>query len=354
LAQTTVTTIPRSFDTLRISNARITAFRSYEKGRITEENQKKREANLTRGVYNGFMSGKTKRQIKEYLHNWIGSVGAFFHNSRTFRRKADHQFCFVTLTLPAEQAHEDKELARKLIKPFLQDLKRKKDIQNYLYVTERQKNLNLHWHLIIDKPIDHGQLRALWNKHLARLGYIDQYRKNQEWHHRNGFKVRAELAHKWKEADQFAAYCKGLAENWSNPNTTDIHSLKRVYNVPAYLTKYITKSDETTPIFCRLWGCSDTLRAVTPITIPLSQKFKAIIRQFAEERGSRLYADDFAWTIWRFDIDVLYDLYPVLAEIWKNFVKHCIRTLYPIDEGERYKDMKIESRIAEQVRLCLV
>lgn len=282
------------------------------------------------------MSQKTKIKVRDYLHNWIGSVGVWFAGRPEYQKKADITFVFVTLTLPCTQNHTDQELKQHALKPFLQQMERKHGWRNWLWVAETQKNDNLHFHVIGDRTVDHKTLRQLWNGYMEDLGYIQDYRDAQEYKHRNGFQFRKDLSHKWPYGAQVEAYIKGKKENWSNPNSTDIKRIKHVKNLPAYLTKYICKSDGARPIEGRLWGCSDSIRDCKPIRLPLSQKLKCVFQQLSDETGSELFRTDFNWTLWRFDSDVLFQAYPVLAEIWHNFVRHCMRMLYPLTTRPRF------------------
>jgi len=329
LSQTVAHTIPRTFDQVKISHSRITAYREIYPDRISEEAKKKREANLTRGKYNGYMSQKTKIKVRDYLHNWMHSVDRFFSGRRQYKRKAGIKFVFITLTLPAYQNHTDQEIKHRALRPFLQQLQRIHRVRNYLWVAEPQKAGNIHFHIIVDREIDHRKLRKLWNGYMQDLGYIQDYRDGQLHFHRDGFQVRSELLEKWSYGAQVEAYMRGTKENWSNPNTTDIHKINHIKNLPAYMTKYITKSNGSRPIDGRLWGCSDTLRDIKAITIPLSYRLKQVLMTLAQEKGSCFFGTDFNWTLWRFSGDTLHQCFPVLNQIWSNFSRHCIRKLYP-------------------------
>ena len=300
------------------------------------------------------MSPKTKLKVKDYLHNWIHSVERYFQGRRKFRRKSGVQFVFVTLTLPAYQNHTDQEIKRKALKPFVQQLQRKHFVRNYLWVAETQKNGNIHFHLVVDRQIDHRKLRNLWNTYMNDLGYIEDYRDGQLYTHRNGFNYRSELEQNWPKESQFLAYKTGMAEDWSNPNTTDIKKIQHVRNLPSYLTKYVTKSDGSRPIEGRLWGCSDSLRDVTAINLPLNNRLKQVLMSLAQEKGSCFFGTDFNWTLWRFDGDILHDLYPVLAEIWRNFSIHCIRMLYPHWLKESFFDSLAVTGVQKRLELVPV
>jgi len=352
LAQTQTNTICRTFDRVRISNSRITAYRQCYPDPIDEETNKKRIENLSRGEYNGYMSDKTKIKVRDYLHNWIGSVSSYFAGRKQFHKKAGIDFVFVTLTLPCTQNHEDAEIKKRALKPFLQQLERKHNVRNWLWVAEPQKNGNIHFHIIVDRFIEWQKVRKLWNGYMNDLGYIQDYRDAQEYHHRNGFNFRKELRDKWSYGEQVEAYIKGKKTNWSDPNTTDVHKIRHVKNLPAYITKYICKSNGSRPIEGRLWGCSDSIRNCTPIDLPLSSKLKSIFQQLADEKGSELFKTDFNWTLWRFDHHTLKHFYPVLGEIWANFVKHCMRMLYPITTKSHFFD-DLTNHVVQQ-RLELV
>jgi hypothetical protein len=349
-----MTAISRYFDQVRISNARITCFKENGSGKKSDEVLKIQEANLSRGKYNGYISQKTKIKIREYCHNWVGSVQAHFKYLNQYQKKTGIQFNLVTLTLPFEQHHSDQEIREKALKPFLQQLQRKHRVRHWLHVSEAQKNGNLHFHIIIDRFIDHWKVRELWNGYMADLGYIEYYRQTQQQQHKDGFHFRADLAHKWSYGAQVEAYTRGINQNWSQPNSTDIHRLKGIYNMSAYLTKYLTKSDSSRPIDGRIWGCSDSLRNIKPITLKLSPRMKQVFMGLADEIGSRLFTTDFNWTIWRFDIGTLYNHYPVLAEIWQNFNRHCIRQVYPELLHDKFFESKAEIGVQQKLELVPV
>lgn len=177
------------------------------------------------------MSDKTKRQVKKILRCWIEGVEEYRKApTRKWLPKIPY-FTFVTLTLSSEQRHTDKEIKRKMITPFIQTLKRKHNVWQYLYVCEKQENGNLHIHLLTDSYIHHSALRAEWNAVQDLHGYVQPF--FDKWGHRN-------------------------------PNSTDIHKLNLVENVQAYCVKYMTKDQKEKKIEGRLWGCSDGLRTLKP------------------------------------------------------------------------------------------
>ena len=128
------------------------------------------------------------------------------HSTGTFYKwKAN----FVTVTLASKQIHSDQTIKTKIFQPFLDDLRKKYKLKNYIWRAESQYNGNIHFHLVTDKFIPWLELQTLWNYTQNKLGYVDRFAK------------------KWKH---------------SKPNGTDIHSLKNIKNIGAYLSKYCSKN----------------------------------------------------------------------------------------------------------------
>ena len=78
--------------------------------------------------------------------------------------------------------------------------------------------------------------------------------------HAKGFRPRPELFETWSLEQQGKAYDNGMRTNWTNPNTTDIHSVERINDLAAYLIKYMSKKEEgKREIKGKIWGCSQNL-----------------------------------------------------------------------------------------------
>lgn len=158
------------------------------------------------------------------------------------KRKFKFKICFITLTLSSEQKHSDNEIKNKLLNQFLVEARKKWKVDKYVWRAEKQVNGNIHFHIVIDKFIDYKSLVTTWNRIQNKLGYIDQYSLNQKEFFKNGFVFRKKLAKKWSYARQRKAYYAGKACGFKCPNSTDIHSVKGIKNLSAYLSKYCTKN----------------------------------------------------------------------------------------------------------------
>ena len=193
---------------------------------------------------NGTLSQAAIKRLKnaiEYLlfinkptNGKTGNTGRHYQNNITF----------ITLTLPSKQVHTDKEIKEKCLNQFLIEMHKFNRISNYVWRAEYQNNGNIHFHILVNRFIPYADIRTRWNRIINKLGYVDEYRKNQIEFHKDGFQVRWENIEKWSIEKQKKAYDKGVKENWENPNSTDIHSIKNITNIKAYITKYLTKKDQ--------------------------------------------------------------------------------------------------------------
>lgn len=223
------------------------------------EKQKANEVNLTRGQYNGFMSPKTKSKVRQYLSTWIQSVQEIKTNPNRHKAKKKPYLTFVTLTLPSKQQHDDNEIKRKILVPFIQELRRNHDVWNYFWRAESQKNGNIHFHLIIDSYIDSITLRGCWNKHVDMLNYVKEFT---------------------------------LKHGHNNPNSTDIHKLRDIKSASAYVLKYVSKDSGYRPIKGRIHGCSDRVRVLRPYEIEIDETANEFIKEATRNRFSQVTKEE--------------------------------------------------------------
>lgn len=201
---------------------------------------KGKEANLTRGLFKGEISEKTRKDLKRKLNCYYESM---YSMGKKWREKNKVFHPIVTLTLPSSQMHTDNELKRACLSRFVEKIRYNYDVRFYYWVAEKQLNENIHFHLLIDRFMPHEAVRAYWNGYLEALGYIDIFEKK----------------HKHRD-----------------PNSTDIQAIRNLARSSDYVTKYTTKLDQQGKIEGRLHGESDILRSV---------------KKFKEEIWSELYCE---------------------------------------------------------------
>ena len=157
----------------------------------------------------GLVSDKGNRNIHKCI-DWLLVTAS---EKRTFNPKYKSYYTwtanFITLTLPSKQTHPDKVLKKILLDKFLTYSARRFGVQNYLWRQEPQANGNIHYHICTDVFIPWQELKDVWVNILRSYGYISAYQE--------------------KHFDKI-------------PNCTDIHSLKNIKNIGAYLAKYCGKS----------------------------------------------------------------------------------------------------------------
>lgn len=313
------------------------------------------EKNLSNNCPSGFISRKIKMNMQKIIANFIHALKFTPIDEQGYKLFYP---TFVTLTLPSEQMHSDKECNAKLLNPFIATLKRKFDVRQYVWRAEKQDNGNIHYHVIIDKYIHHSKVREEWNNQLAHLGYINNYRINQQLQHKNGFTPQQHLFEKWSLEKQFEAYNKGIVENWSNPNSTDIHSLINIKNVESYICKYATKSEEhdqlnklqkqvdsneitqeafeisnkallllieKKKINARLWGCSDELRVLKDCSLIIDSLTDNFINEVKCDTSSKVVTDENYTIIYNNSIA---DLIQKHKQVNSNYKQHHLNNFY--------------------------
>lgn len=242
------------------------------------------------------------RRMRTAVNNLVDieTLGRFGEQWKKHKKKINLNF--VTLTFPAKQEHTDLE-AKKMLNYYLTELKN--SIGNFMYVwkAEKQKNGNIHFHVLINRYVNYLHIRKIWNAILNRYGYIEKYKQKlskmtmQEYI--NYRKNNAKIKHTQKHIENYKkAYREGKKTGWTNPNTTDVHSLRSIKSAAAYITKYMCKDEKE--IEGRYWGCSDELRNYVFCAV-VSRQDIAILQKNSTKQHKSDYFNVFYFT----DIKVL-------------------------------------------------
>ena len=224
------------------------------------------------------LSQKSKNRLRDTL-SWLVLCSAK-RNVKLSDGKfiKNFQISFVTLTLPTKQMHSHKEIKSHCLNLFLQNLRKKFAVKNYIWKAELQKNGNIHFHLSFDKPIHYMVIRRYWNLAIEKLGYVSAYANQMKdlsfeeycyWQRQNGQTDTAKMK---------GSYNYGNSTRWSSPNTTDIKSVKNIKNWASYMAKYMTKepankdktgiiADSYDELIGRLWFCSTSLSRLKNVKI---------------------------------------------------------------------------------------
>jgi hypothetical protein len=198
----------------------------------------KRENLTKRHSFKCGVSDKVKAKIFEIVESWSETIeiSKIINGGLSLK--------FITLTIPAVQRHCDKSIVSKCLLPFL------KSLGYYLYVCEKQKNGNIHFHILSDTNDSAKILRSTWNTCLEKLGYISDYKEDREEFFKNGFVFQD---NGFSLVQQQIWYSFGVQTSWTNPHTLDFKKVDDIAKCSAYITKYMVKSSENV-LCCHLWG----------------------------------------------------------------------------------------------------
>jgi hypothetical protein len=241
---------------------------------------------------NGWISSAAAKRIRTALE-WL----IYFSPSRMVmfedcKKRYPFKLSFLTLTLPSKQVHSDKEIKERCINQFNIEIRKKFKVSLYLWKAESQKNGNIHFHYTLNKYIYWKKVQLIWNRIINKLGYVDRY--NQEW---SGLTLdeyidKRGIVKKEDKKKAEISWKYGEAENWMSPNSVDVHSVKKIKDLDAYLVKYFLKNDESRrPVDGKLWQISEPLQkfkgAASIVSGLLSDElnkisvvFKSLFRQF--------------------------------------------------------------------------
>ena len=115
----------------------------------------------------------------------------------------------------------------------------------------------------------------------------------------------------------------------TNPNSIDIHSVRNISNIEAYLVKYISKQDKNGYTFKgKVWGCSENLQNAKYYVNWLTTKAKENIDNIIEKGGLVLkYLDQ--CIIAKFHKG--YSLVDICRVINADYIKWCCNSQIPIN-----------------------
>lgn len=177
---------------------------------------------------------------------------------------------FVTLTLPTDQDHTDKEVKAIALNNFLTIMRQKFGLKNYVWKAELQKNESIHFHIVWDIYVHHTAVRYYWNQSINLLGYVDQYTKKYS---PMSLKEYAE-SRQIPVPKALSGFLKGRDTEWKSPPSEQVKAVRNGAQLAHYLRKYITKDvdeddkkgKERIEDFGRVWGRSQSLSALKFVT----------------------------------------------------------------------------------------
>lgn len=186
------------------------------------------EINLSEHSTKGQISKKSKGKLMTAI-DWVvySSQNKSVYSCKT-RSSFKFKINFITLTIPPQETDQVSEKTLKqLINTWLTYHRKYSKLNNYVWKVEYHKDGRLHVHLVADTFIHYQTIRNSWNTILQRNGLLEFHQK------------------------KFKNY---------NPNSTDVHSVKKVKKLSAYISKYMSKQNEAKAEYTgRVWSCSEKI-----------------------------------------------------------------------------------------------
>lgn len=132
---------------------------------------------------------------------------------------------FVTLTVSDQVLRPHCEVYKKCLRPFLDWLRKRRCL--YIWKVELQERGQVHYHLTVNSFIHYQDIQNKWNRLQHKAGYLDGFAKVHRHY---------------------------------KPNSTDVHSVRNIADIEAYLVKYICKAEKNGTVGSgKVWGCSASL-----------------------------------------------------------------------------------------------
>lgn len=182
-----------------------------------------------RDRYVGYVTTGNKKRMKKAITLLLQSTPYTYKEHPITRKTVAHKLSFITLTTPDNDRSRSASYCHKeLLQPMLRYLRSKHGMKSYIWKCELQGNGQVHYHLTCDIMISHSELRNRWNALLVKKDMLDDF------------------------CSKYGHY---------NPNSTDIHNVRAVRNLEAYLVKYITKEYQNEQTLqAKIWDCSKNLK----------------------------------------------------------------------------------------------
>lgn len=231
----------------------------------------------------GKLSHGARKRLKQSIELLIDISPKKWFTVPSTGRRFQFQITFLTLTLSgSQQGIPDKTIIKTLLEPFLQTLRRKYKCKSYIWRAEKQKNGNLHFHITTNQYIPYDTVRDDWNRIQNKLGFIDQF------------------------ADKYGH---------TNPNSTDIHSVRGIRDLARYMVKYMSKDTPAEQIIsCKQWDCSQDLKIRENICLEIDSEVHTILTQIQSSKGVRTHVGD------RYSLIEMrgLDIRTIIPESWKK------------------------------------
>lgn len=234
----------------------------------------KEKKSIKRKFHEFELSYSSKSKIIKKV-NWLFQFAKPKH-IKTYSGKELYNFKvnFITLTLPSKQVHPTSLIMKECFERFLNEMRSKCKMVNYVWRLEFQKNGNCHFHIVTDTYIDYFLIQKTWNRIINYLGYVDRYAEKMSKIKFHNY-VKMFQNKDFKEIEK--TYIKNRALKWKNPNSVDVKNANNSSKISSYISKYFSKANdnftakneldnENNSFGLRLWFSSRSLAKLETIS----------------------------------------------------------------------------------------
>ena len=268
-----------------------------ESPRVRSALQRKTVLNLAQNEHFGKISKKANRRIRQAI-DWLLYLSqdkTFYHNK--FKKTYKFKVNFITLTLAAPQQHSDQVIKKLVLQPFLDYGRKVWKIDKYVWRAEPQKNGNIHFHIVTDVYIPWVEIRNCWNRLQGKLGYISRYQ--------NRFPGKT-------------------------PNSTDVHSVRKIRNLSTYLAKYCAKESTGRPIKGKQWGLSYKLSRLKSAVDVRYSDIDRELRGLIKICGDKVKRGDYHTCIFVKVSEWIGQGFAVLEHVFQEYLLHAFDPPEPV------------------------
>jgi hypothetical protein len=177
--------------------------------------------------YSGLLTAGTKKRLAKAIDLMVQSIKPQRIYSPVAMREITHRLSFITLTVSSQKNITAKEAYHKAFKHFIQWLRRTQKVTTYVWKAETQKRGQIHYHITTPSYIHYQEIKDKWNNLQRHAGWLKEY--------------HAKKGH-------------------YNPNSTDIHEVRKVKDLSSYMIKEFCKTIQNKQTEGKIWDCSLNLK----------------------------------------------------------------------------------------------
>lgn len=178
-------------------------------------------------AYSGQLTQGAKKRLTKAVDLMCQSVKTKKVYNRVLDRNVTHRLSYITLTVSQHENLTAREVYDKGFKQFLQWLRRSQKVNTYIWKCEVQKRGQIHYHITTPSYIFYQDIRDKWNNIQRGNGWLEDY-----------YKLKGHY----------------------DPNSTDIHEVRKVNNLSGYLIKEFCKAIQNPNTTGKIWDCSLNLK----------------------------------------------------------------------------------------------